>query len=237
MRLFNSRNERESLTARALRMPRRRRSWMSRSTSSGATPRARGSAGGRRLARRTFPRGTRPGSATIAPRDRDSEGDVEAAEARGHDGITPRRRAMERAGAEEHEAHSHDGNYRDREETSRHDSGSVERKPESGQPVRGARMEQGRRQERGDRDRKPEAEREFPSRLREEREIGGACFSRDRPDGDQERQERLRDPYPHPAFAGELVGRNPGGGERGEPDQGLPFPGDGGEGPGSLDRA
>src|SRR5947208_3230104 len=139
MRRLSSLNVNESFTARALRIPRRSRSWMSRLSSGGPTEGARWrgtrAAGRLSAARRTRLRGVRSSSATVPPRDRDAEGDVEAAESGRHERVAPGRGAVERTRAEQHEAESHDRNNGHREKPAGNDSGAVENEPQSRDPV------------------------------------------------------------------------------------------------------
>src|SRR5260370_34697478 len=106
---FSSLKVRLSLTARALTMPKRTRSWISRSSWAACAARA---------ARRCAPLGVAaPGSefrttlvlATVPPGDDAAEDDAEPAASGGHPPVAPGRRREQRRCAEEHEAQSHHG--------------------------------------------------------------------------------------------------------------------------------
>src|SRR5512142_3413066 len=96
-----------SFTARALTIPRRIRSWISRSRSAAPTFGSTGaSADG--SASRVRSRAA-VALATVAPRDDDAEDDVEPSEARAEQGVPPRGGSEEGQRAEHQEAESHRG--------------------------------------------------------------------------------------------------------------------------------
>src|SRR2546430_895490 len=129
-----------SLTASALTMPRRPRSWISRSSSPvrGATatrPRATSrSAASAFLAALCL--------ATVPPGNECAEHDVQRAEPRRHQPVSPRRGSEQRHGAEGHEADAHDRNDADRECAPGHEPGAVQQQPRSGERVPQARAGQ-----------------------------------------------------------------------------------------------
>src|SRR5205807_1254136 len=95
----------DSLTASALTMPRRTRSWISRSSSAAREPprsllRPCSTASVFRAA---------PCLATVPPSNDHTEPDVQAAEPRGHEPVAPRRRPEQRRGAHQHEAEAQPG--------------------------------------------------------------------------------------------------------------------------------
>src|SRR6185436_6300910 len=137
-------------------MARRRRSWISRSTSSEPGAGAEGTLAGR-FPRRGRPRVARSGSAAITPRDPDAEEDVEPSESGGHQAVAPAHRTVESERAEQDEAEPHHRHDRDREEPARDDSGPVQGEPDAGDAVREA-GEKGRGQEGAHGDREPEAQ-------------------------------------------------------------------------------
>src|SRR5438132_6944875 len=107
----------DSLPASALTMPRRTRSWISRSSSAAREPprsllRPCSTASVFRAA---------PCLATVPPSNDHTERDVQAAEPRGHEPVAPRRRPEQRRGAHQHEAESHHGDDPDRECATRHE--------------------------------------------------------------------------------------------------------------------
>src|SRR5213593_1582413 len=118
----------DSLTASALTMPRRTRSWISRSSSAAREP-------PRSL---LSPCSTAsvflavPCLATVPPSNDHAEPDVQAAEPRGHEPVPPRRRPEQRRGAQEHEADPHHRDDPDRERAPRHESGPVQQQPGAG---------------------------------------------------------------------------------------------------------
>src|SRR6266436_8952909 len=94
-----------SFTASALTMPRRTRSWISRSSSAARDP-----------PRSLFsPCSTAsvflaaPCLATVPPSNDHPEPDVQAAEPRSHHPVSPRGRSEQRHGADQHETDAHDG--------------------------------------------------------------------------------------------------------------------------------
>src|SRR5687768_591593 len=101
-----------SVTARALTIPSRIRSWISRSRSGGTSSEARprtvrsfwSAIGLRRSS------GRAPCLATVPPGDRDAEPDVQPAEGEREDRVVPCGRRDEGGDAEQDEAESHDGN-------------------------------------------------------------------------------------------------------------------------------
>src|SRR5260370_34020175 len=135
-RAFSSLKVRLSWTARALTMPKRTRSWISRSSWAACAARA---------ARRCAPLGVAaPGSefrttlvlATVPPGDAAAEDEVEPAESGGHPPVAPDRGREERRGAEEHEAQSHHGHDPHRERPACRHARTVEQQPRPRQPSR-----------------------------------------------------------------------------------------------------
>src|SRR5882724_1212252 len=104
----------ESFTASALTMPRRTRSWISRSSSAARSP----PPPPRSL---LSPCSTAsvflaaPCLATVPPSNDHAEHDVQAAEPRGHEPVPPRPRPEQRHDADEHEADPHHGDDAHRE--------------------------------------------------------------------------------------------------------------------------
>src|SRR5437870_2456639 len=122
----------ESFTASALTMPRRTRSWISRSSSAARDPPppprsllSPCSTASVLLAALCL--------ATVPPGNDHAEPDVQAAEPRCHDPVSPRRRPEQRHGAGEHEADPHHRDDPDRERAPRHESGPVQQQPGAGQ--------------------------------------------------------------------------------------------------------
>src|SRR5207247_775818 len=110
-----------SFTASALTMPRRTRSWISRSSSAARDP-------PRSLFRPCSTASVflaAPCLATVPPSNDHPEHDVETAEPRGHEPVRPRRRPEQRHGADEHEADPHDGDDPDRKRAPRHEPRAV----------------------------------------------------------------------------------------------------------------
>src|SRR6266581_1419401 len=121
----------DSLTASALTMPRRTRSWISRSSSAAREPpRSLLSPCSTASVFRAA-----PCLATVPPSDDHAEPDVQAAEPRSHEPVAPRRRPEQRRGAHQHEAESHHGDDPDRERATRHEPRAVQEQPGAGQRV------------------------------------------------------------------------------------------------------
>src|SRR5256885_4754758 len=126
----------ESLTASALTMPSRSRSWIRRSsTSARADAGAPGSAFPRTVL--NSPTGRRssraaPCLATVPPRDRNSKSDVQTAERDGHQPIVPGLRGKKRQRSNEHEANPHDRNEPHRERAAGHNCRPVQEQPHAG---------------------------------------------------------------------------------------------------------
>src|SRR6185312_9961910 len=125
----------ESFTASALTMPRRTRSWISRSSSAARSPPP------------PPPRSllspcstasvflAAPCLATVPPSNDHAEPDMQTAEPRRHDPVAPRRRPEQRHRAHEHEADPHHGNDPNGERASRHEPRPVQQQPGAGQGV------------------------------------------------------------------------------------------------------
>src|SRR5215208_2011833 len=134
----------DSLTARALTMARRTRSWMSRSSSAAAAGPSvgllrRGGCCSRKppgalCAPAFFARSFAKAFclATVVPRYVQPEADVEQPEARGHQGVAPRGGQKKRARPQEHEAEPHEGNRAHGEGSARDDARAVEQEPQPG---------------------------------------------------------------------------------------------------------
>src|SRR5713226_10326768 len=106
----------ESFTASALTMPRRTRSWISRSSSAAREPpRSLLSPCSTGSVFRAV-----PCLATVPPSNDHAERDVQAAEPRGHEPVPPRRWPEQRRGAHQHEADPHHGDDPHGERATRH---------------------------------------------------------------------------------------------------------------------
>src|SRR4029077_14154327 len=152
----------ESFTASALTMPRRTRSWISRSNSAARPPPppprsllSPGSTASVFLAA--------PCLANVPPSNDHAEHDVQAAEPRGHDPVSPGGRSEQRHGADQHEADSHDRADSNRERAPRHEPGPVQQQPGTGQRVPQTGAVQGHGQEAAHYHRRQEAQAEPPS--------------------------------------------------------------------------
>src|SRR5438552_2473838 len=96
---FSSLKVNASFTASALTMPRRTRSWISRSSSAARSARSPRGGGATASGFRTA-----PDLATVPPCDDPAEHDVQAAEAGRQAPVSPGRRSEQRRGADDHEA-------------------------------------------------------------------------------------------------------------------------------------
>src|SRR5688572_27539079 len=177
----------ESLTASALTMPSRRRSWISLSSAS-ARAEDTGLASG-------FPRTVRkspvtpgrrssravPCLATVPPRKRNPEAYVQTAESRRHYPVVPRlrRKKSERSG--QHEAESHYRHHLDRERSAGHHGRTIEKQPRSGNRVHETGPVEDDGEESSDQDGRREAQYELPAGTRYERNVRSARFSNDCP--------------------------------------------------------
>src|SRR6059036_3053002 len=124
----------ESFTASALTMPRRTRSWISRSSSAARDP----PPPPRSLLSSCSTASVflaAPCLATVPPSNDHAEPDVQAAEPRGHEPVAPRRRPEQRRGTDQHEAESHHGDDPDRECAARHEPRAVQEQPGARQRV------------------------------------------------------------------------------------------------------
>src|SRR5256886_14162332 len=154
-----------SLTASALTMPRRTRSWISRSSSP-----VRGLAPGRapatsRSAASAFL--AVPCLATVPPSNDRAEHDVQRAEPRRHQPVSPRRRSEQGGGADGHETDAHDGNDADRERAPGHEPGAVQQQPGSGERAPQARARQRHREQTADHHRREKTQAGAASRPRD----------------------------------------------------------------------
>src|SRR5437588_8680740 len=118
-----------SFTASALTMPRRTRSWISRSSSAVRTPAPERCRATSRSAASVFL--AAPGLATVPPSNDRAEHEVQPAEPGRHQPVPPDRRSQQRDGADRHEAETHDGDDADRERAPGHEPGAVEQQPGS----------------------------------------------------------------------------------------------------------
>src|SRR2546423_1738079 len=118
-----------SLTASALTMPRRTRSWIRRSSSAVRRPARERSRASSRPAASVFR--AAPGLATVPPSNDRAEHDVQPAEPRRHQPVAPGGRPDQRDGADGHEADAHNGDDADGERAPGHEPGAVEEQPGS----------------------------------------------------------------------------------------------------------
>src|SRR5437763_718268 len=223
-----------SLTASALTMPRRTRSWISRSSSPvrGATP-ARARATSRSAASAFL---AALCLATVPPGNDSAEHDVQGAEPRRHQPVSPRRRSEQRHGAEGHEADAHDGNDADRERAPGHEPGAVQQQPGSGERGPQARAGQRHREQTTDHHRGEKAQAGAASRSREEGIVHGERLTHHGRAADAERHHRLAQPGGEPQLGRRLAGRQQRGDERGRADAHLAPSRHGGERPRPLHR-
>src|SRR5437764_105318 len=196
-----------SLTASALTMPRRTRSWISRSSSPvrGATA-ARARATSRSAASAFL---AALCLATVPPGNESAEHDVQRAEARRHQPVSPRRRSEQRHGAEGHEADAHDGNDADRERAPGHEPGAVQQQPGSGERGPQARAGQRHREQTTDHHRGEKAQAGAASRSREQGIVHGERLTHHGRAADAERQHRLAQPGGEPQLGRRLASREP----------------------------
>src|SRR5262245_47004859 len=153
---LRSLNVRVSLTASALTMPSRIRSWMSRSSSGAdAGDRAsvpcregRGESPASRVCRRARPPWAVACLATVPPRDDEAEADQHETEAGGHERVSPSLWPDERGRAERHEHEAHQGDDLDGHRAARDDRDAEEQEPRSRQECSPAQAV-GRRSEQG----------------------------------------------------------------------------------------
>src|SRR5262245_61936422 len=133
---LSSLNVSDSFTARALAMPRRTRSWITRSSegvpSTGYVTRISRPPPLTRL--RPAPSGRDAVFlATVAPRDQGAEDDVQGAESDRQVAVAPPGRAEQRGRAEQYERDSHGGHDAHRECAAGGDPGAVEEQPQRSQ--------------------------------------------------------------------------------------------------------
>src|SRR5438067_739184 len=223
-----------SLTASALTMPRRTRSWISRSSSPvrGATA-ARARATSRSAASAFL---AALCLATVPPGNESAEHDVQRAEPRRHQPVSPRRRSEQRHGAEGHEADAHDGNDADRERAPGHEPGAVQQQPGSGERGPQARAGQRHREQTTDHHRGEKAQAGAASRSREQGIVHGERLTHHGRAADAERHHRLAQPGGEPQLGRRLAGRQERGDERGRADAHLAPSRHGGERPRPLHR-
>src|SRR2546421_3720916 len=128
---FSSLKVNASFTASALTMPRRTRSWISRSSSAARSARSPRGGGATASGFRTA-----PDLATVPPCDDPAEHDVQAAEAGRQAPVSPGRRSEQRRGADDHEAQPHHRHDPHRKRAAGHEPGAVQQEPRAGQRMR-----------------------------------------------------------------------------------------------------
>src|SRR5581483_4130855 len=127
-------NDSRSLAASALTMPRRSRSWMTRSRSSAvrfctrSAPVFRLSSFDSRLSTANFL------LTAIAPRNHVSEPEMKRAESGGHESVAPLDRRDEGRDAEKHETQTEQRHDAHRERAAGRHGGAVQEEPAAGQP-------------------------------------------------------------------------------------------------------
>src|SRR5512134_1074299 len=116
---------------------------------------------------------SRPGRAagdgrlpTVAPEECESQGEVDATEARGHPRVPPELWKNEGRRARQHERDSGEGNGPNAERAARHDAGAVEEHPHAGQDVQEPGPEEDGRERGSGHDGGRERQREAPRRKR-----------------------------------------------------------------------
>src|SRR5476649_219582 len=137
---FSSLKVRESLTASALSIPRRRRSWTSRS-SLGASPTTSSRKGRLSRSRRAV-----FCLAAIFHRDHDAEDYVQAYKTGGQQHVIP---AGQQQGdrPDQHEAGAHQGHHPNRRVAARNNCGAIKQQPDAGQKARNTGPEKHGRQD------------------------------------------------------------------------------------------
>src|SRR5581483_4531267 len=190
---FSSLKVRLSLTASALRMPRRSRSWMSRS-SCGAPP-ATGT--GAAFFSRSFFK-AEDCLATVFHRNYGSEQNVQAAESSGQQAVAPRGRSQQRRRTYRHEADSHHGHDAHRSRAARHHTGAVKEHPGARNRGGETRAVESRRQDRSGQHRRHQPAHEFAAGSGQQRHLDGMRFAlcEDHPDGQS--NHRRHEPDLHP---------------------------------------
>src|SRR3989442_750147 len=189
---FKSLKVRLSLTARALTMPSRTRSWMRRSSAAAGAGRRLGGPTG--VGAGAVFRAPLSALATVPPRDDRAERDVEAAEAGGQDTVRPRRRGEQRHCPHGHETQSQQGYDARRKRPGGDDARPVAQQPRARHRGKVARAVQGQREQRAERQRRQEAQPEPPPRAGEHRVAGPARLPHQRGPSQGEGQPPLGEP-------------------------------------------
>src|SRR6266516_1451744 len=208
---------RASFTASALTMPRRTRSWISRSSSAARDP-------PRSLFRPCSTASVflaAPCLATVPPSNDHPEHDVETAEPRGHETVRPRRRPEQRHGADEHEADPHDGDDPDRKRAPRHEPRAVQQQPRAGERVRQAGAVQHHGQETADHHRGQKTQAEPSPRPGQDGIVHRVRLPDHGRAADRERHDRFTQPGGEPQLWRALARGEERRGERGGPDRHL----------------
>src|SRR5215212_3537024 len=155
---FSSLKVSVGLTASALTMASRVRSWISRSKS--------GTCGGSTTASRSF---LAVALATVPPCNDESEEQMQPAEAGAEERVADGERQEAGCDAEEHEGHAHDGDHADGERAAADERRAVEKQPDRRQGPDQPRPRQDQRQRRPRDQRRRVADEEPPRRRRAER--------------------------------------------------------------------
>src|SRR5262245_9055192 len=237
---LSSLNVSDSFTASALAMPRRTRSWMTRSSegvpSTGSMTRISRPPPPSRLRAAPSGRGA-VFLATVTPRDQGAKDDVQGAEADRQVAVAPADRAEQRRGTQQQERDPHGGHDAHREGAPGGDPRAVEEQPDRGQPAGLRPVHERHREQRAHGHRDGEREDELAPGHVHERHQGGARLALRRPQADRQRDQRLGQPGAEPGLARGLQRRHQGGDQGGDAGGHEPPAGNGGECPRPLHGA
>src|SRR5450432_1574875 len=231
MTFFNSLKVRLWLTARALRMPRRKRSWMSRSSLGAVAFSAR-----TRLASPLSFR-TAPDLATEPPCDHYAEHDLQDAESRGQEPVAPLRGGQYGNGSQDQKAHPHERDHAHGKGAAREHARAIDQQPDTRQLGGEAIAEEHQREQRSDEDGRQQRQQKFHGGT----PYGGGLrlpqLDARREETDRDGDQRLDNPNREPVDGIALARRDRRGGKSRDSHNDTALTGDGGEGCGRLHGA
>ena len=172
--------------------------------------------------------------ATVPPCDKESEDDMEAAEADGEKPSTPSGGSEDGDAAEKHEEESHDGDDGNGKGAAGHDSGAIEKEPGGWEGRLQTSAKQKKREERAGDEWRSQADGYFSGRAGEQRKsatVGFPCTGKKR---DRDGQNRLSEPDAEPCEGRELASCKDGGSDSRDTQEDLSPAGDGRKGGGAL---
>ena len=173
-------------------------------------------------------------SATVPPRDQNTEQKMESSETGGKKPCAPGRRTKNCKATENHEADAHDWDGGHGERAAGDDARAIKQQPCGGQRRLQAHAEKRESEKRACDQRRKKSERNFAPRAGENGKAAAVGFPEDGKQRDGDGEQTFTQPHPQPGKSGRLARGKPGGAESGEAENYQSPSGDGGESGGTL---